>query len=445
MSTPHEDEFAPPTANSGSAGESPREHTTRGAWEPQTSWQPSQGWADDADRSSQYSQPSQSQYGSQYGQPQYDSQGQSQYGPSQYSQPSQSQYDPQGQPSYGSQYGEPGQSQYGQPYGQVAPSSYGQYGAASDQTVARTPGHRTVIPMRPLSVGDTLDATLRLLKFNPVALIVFPMIVSLVAGVITAGLTALYGEIYIADGSIRAVGSSGIAGIVTIVLSIVSATIMSLAGTRVVLAAIRGRKITLHETFSLASKKLGIFSLRVVGLTIIWMLISFVAMMVFGIIMVAFFSGANFQPESFMGVLALILIFVLIGALIAAAILARFVPSLPAMIAEDIGPIRAIRRSWTLTKGSLAYMLGTILSVVVIAWVISFAWFFLASALLSAIGTLDNGTIAAGAIAVAVMVPALLSVFITPLLTTLVNVVYVNMRFKRENFHQELLYEAANG
>ncbi|MDD7464909.1 MAG: hypothetical protein PUK59_01475 [Actinomycetaceae bacterium] len=388
-------------------------------------------------------------------------QGSPQPGYAQYDPAAQS-YPPQGyQQGYAQGYANPGAPAYAAPIppNPAAPHAggYGQFGEANAQTHHFQHGYGTVIPLRPLGIGDTLDAAFRLLKFNPVAYFVFPLIMGLIVGLFSAIFELLSGETSVltpmgsALDSAKAIAGSGT--IATIVLSFIVQIFVTIVGTRVTIASVRGQKVSLKESFALMKKRAGSTFARVLGFDAIVGAVFAVVFVIFMIVAFAaagpavfFADSATVSSDDFpvaaLGVLLLILAIFLLLYLGMMMFYLRFALAPSAIVAENIGPIRAIRRSWQLTKGSFGYLLGTVIVVTLISSVIGsvVGGFF---GIIAVVVELASSSAATSAV---VFVSSLgmsvaFSMALAPVECVLMNLIYVNMRFRRENFHLRLIQE----
>ena len=316
-------------------------------------------------------------------------------------------------------------------------------------------GYRTVIPMRPLGVGDTLDAVFRLLKFNPAAYFVFPMIISMAVALISALLTIAFGEVSTESiiGSAAGVSAS-IAGpdtFIQLLLNVLSTIAIAVVGTRITIATVRGHKVSLKESFSYIKPQFGRISLRLLGyyllitaaIIVIILVLALIVGLTAGLGFFSIFSSTTTidDPSLAAGLGAMIgfLLLLLILGVAVALFYLRFALAPSAIVVEDIGPIKAIGRSWNLTKGSFGYLLGTVLVMTIL---IAMASSLLGGivALISGLIFVGNSAAATASILVGAMGGALvLSLVVTPFESALINLLYVNMRFKRENFHLQLI------
>ncbi|MCI5825447.1 MAG: hypothetical protein MR006_02130 [Arcanobacterium sp.] len=336
---------------------------------------------------------------------------------------------------------------------------YGQFGVASAGAQSFQGGYGTVIPLRPMGIGDTLDAAFRLLKFNPVAYFVFPLIMGLIAGVLSAVFELLSGETSVMTtiGSAldAAASVAGVGTIFSTILMLVVQIFVTIVGTRVTISSVRGRKVGLKESFSYMRQQAGRLFARVLGFEAI-------VGAVFGLVAVIFFALAiavagpallliadqsAVSPDSFptqaFGILLLLLFMFALLWLALWVFYLRFALAPSAIVAEGIGPIQAIRRSWNLTKGSFGYLLGTVLVVSLIVSVVSgmvIGVFSLVAALVAMSASASATPIVTFISSVGF--PTALAIAFAPVQCVLMNLIYVNMRFRRENFHLNLIQEA---
>lgn len=360
------------------------------------------------------------------------------------------QQQPYGQPQSNNtpaSYGQPqqpyGQSQqpYGQPQPNNVPIGYGQYGAQNPQVAQRVPGWRTVIPMHPLSIGETLDAAVRIIRFNPMAFIVFPLLITLVTSLVQfiAGL---------ADGGIAISSNSDISAgalllsLIASIVAIAGTILIEMAGTRVTLKSVRGQKLDLSDTFNITKVGLGRFALRYIGLMLLVFLITLALVLVGVLIGVVVFGVAGNDGPTPGTVALLVLLYIVLGFVAWWFILARLSVTVPVMIGEDVGPITALRRSWNLTRGSVGYLTGLLLVTMALLAVIGLVSTLILGGMLVAAFAAESQGMGIGTLVVTLLWSIVVSIFLAPFLAAVTNLAYVNMRFRRENFHQQLLYEA---
>ncbi len=339
----------------------------------------------------------------------------------------------------------------------ATPTGYGQYGTPDIRTQTFTSGWKTVIPMRPLGIADTIDAIIRIVKFNPKAFFLFPLVVSLLGSTISAVLMLLTGEAALLSVLSYSETNSTtpkilISSILLLIftmgfISILEWTITQIAGTRATLASVRGYKLGMKNTWQITRPNLFSIGLRLVGLTIVLtFLLALVALIV--LILIAVLS-AIFYAVLPKGSGLLILANIIIAILVVIAFLFLLTLTIrlliaPAVVVGENGKVFAsLSRAWHLTKGSNRYLLGlTLLSILImgaISGVLSIAFNLIPLILISN----SSASVSFTAILISSLSSFLIGALLLPFTTAFINVVYVNMRFRRENFHQALLFEAS--
>lgn len=179
------------------------------------------------------------------------------------------------------------------PYGVNHNSAHnGDYGQRSYQPDmnSRVGSWRSVIPMRPMSVGETLDAAVRLIRFNPVAFIVFPLIVNLLAGAVNVVLSLALGQSTFTGMNDLGLQMPAAVSMLTAIITLAANLIVLVAGTRVTLATIRGEKLRLGDTFQLAKGQFGRLAARMFGLLLIMIAAIIVFTIIYASVILALFD-----------------------------------------------------------------------------------------------------------------------------------------------------------
>lgn len=345
---------------------------------------------------------------------------------------------------------------------QTPQQQYGQYGEANSNVQNFTSGYRTVIPMRPLGIGDTIDGVIRLLKFNPVALILFPLLVAVVFAIIDFAVSLLGGQAMLFspdiastaeltafdsfsgfDMGITSLGVFGVTTLISLLIMTVESAIISIATTRTIIASVRGYRLTLRDTWNIVRPRFWSLFLRIIALSSIVSIATFVLVMVPVIIFAVVFSMGmeSGSPNGFAAFAAVLVFFVIIFCAI--VIYLRLMIASAALVAEDCGPIKAIKRSWHLTRGSFWHIAALMLFTLIFVFVIFFVISLFTGILVGLFGYSDSTAMFIITTIIPVIGVLLVQIFIYPVFSALINLVYVNMRFKRENFHQQLLFEAS--
>ncbi|TWF76765.1 hypothetical protein FHX44_112660 [Pseudonocardia hierapolitana] len=355
--------------------------------------------------------------------------GQAGYGPGGYGQPG---YGPAayGQaPGYWTGYGQPswyGQPAYGPPgygaFGYGQPTAFGPppYGGASGGQAPR-PG---IVPLRPLAVGDLLAGAVGYIRADPLPTIGVTAAVMVVTHVIQLIVELALPRIDPADlaegrtGGLAAAAAGGfLSGIVGIVLGAALTGLLLVVLSRAVL----GQRVDVREAWQAVAHRVP----GLVGLTFL------VALAVGAIavvpVLIALVVGATGSGR----MIALGVLLVLLAVAAAAYLSVRWVLAPAAYVLEPIGVTAALGRSSRLVHGSWWRMFGIMLLsglIVVIPAVV----------VLGVFGALapepqDTGTLVRAAIAYIVV-----GTFVTPFVTGVTGLLYVDQRIRRERLDLEL-------
>lgn len=276
---------------------------------------------------------------------------------------------------------EPPASAHGPSTG-AAPEHGGVHGTPPTATAAWTaPLKPGLIPLRPLQFGDVLSATFRLLRTSPGVTVGSAIIVlagsTLFSGLIT-GLVAfaMFDRAASATATDRpalettATVVTMLTAFATVILSLAASALLQGVLTHVVQRAAVAERATFGEAWRTAIRR---------G----WPLIGYTALIGGGsLVLVAglyallllpilFIDGSSSGTAAMLGfsVLGLFGYFALLAGLLALGVKLLF--AAPAIVLEGLGPIAAIRRSWSLTKGHFWRLLGITLLVQTIASVVA--------------------------------------------------------------------------
>jgi hypothetical protein len=147
----------------------------------------------------------------------------------------------------------------------------------------------------------------------------------------------------------------------------------------------------------------------------------------------------------YLALLAQVLIYVLavVPALlclpVAAWIFIRWSVAVPALLAEGIGPVQALRRSWELTRGHWWRLFGILVVVYLLAYVVSSVLGIFALPLAILVPFVPD--VVRGA--VALTVTTLASALVAPIEYLCVVLLYFDLRVRKESFDLDQLAEAA--
>ncbi|WP_172192267.1 glycerophosphodiester phosphodiesterase [Actinomyces faecalis] len=367
-----------------------------------------------------------------------------------------------GQPGY--TYGQvqdaaaTGQQWYGgsgNPYG--APGTSGPGGFL----LAPKPG---IVPLRPLSIGEIITGAFESLRANPRAMFVPALVVMSVLGVLSALLTFLSSrqldsllslsasdlDSLAADGSEAAAGLSPVFTLGSVAGSVVTAVMMSLAGTVltgllivVVSRSVLGRLATPGEVWQRTRS-------RVWALICQSLLTSFIVYGVLAVgstvtILAAFgmFGSAGASRSTGTTVLAVLAIVIMTLATLAATVFlwVRVSMAPAVLVLENVGVITAISRSWELTRQGFWRVLG----VLALAAIIANVALSVVSGVVGTLTTVLGTVLGAFALltALSALLGALLSAVVMPFSAAVTALTYIDLRMRREGLDVELRQAAA--
>lgn len=359
-------------------------------------------------------------------------------------------------PSGGQSYGTPGYS--GQPYGGPpdirSPYSGGSYGAwPSAQPRYAAPPKPGIIPLRPLLFGEVLDGSFQAIRRNAKAMLGAGLLAQSLSAILAAVLTGVFAT---SSGSIEAwartasntdIASLGFGLMATFVLlSILSVFItVVLQGAMVVPVArsVLNQPTGFRRMLSLARPRFGSL-IRLAALLVAAVLATAI---VFVAVVVLLFS--NVRGAGALLVIPLMLAF---GAgFLWVAVKLMVAPA--AVVIEELGAFAGLRRSWKLTRGNGWRIFGITLVVGILVAVITQVVLIPASILptvLSGVVSPHGGSGQEATLAVAVgiftaVVGALVGAVGYAFQTSVMALLYMDLRMRRDGLDIALLHQLENG
>ncbi|MDR1432149.1 MAG: hypothetical protein LBI99_08520 [Propionibacteriaceae bacterium] len=283
-----------------------------------------------------------------------------------------------------------------------------------------------IVPLRPLGLGDILGGAFRAVRFAPLAMLGLTLGVLLVAQLLGSLLGLIFArESITADPGMGMFSApwSTISGLLAVMLTIV---VVNTGLTHTVAEAIAGRRVPPLEALRLMGRRmwsaLALFAL--IGLVIA------AAVVVVAIL----FEAASDSGAASAIQLLVVLVLIGVAAGLAFGVKLLFAPC--AIAVEGLGPLRAISRSWQLTRGVFWRTAGIYLLVSGIVWLAAnmiMDVFVVVGLLLLAIVTAAVGENVA--MSVIVVVATLASTVLTlPLTSAVTTLLYVDSRIRLEGY-----------
>ena len=310
-----------------------------------------------------------------------------------------------------------------------------------------------IIPLRPLTVGELFNGAFQAVRVNPQTMFGFAFAIMAVVGLVqaffasssTSSLTRALSSgdtedlVYSLGGSMGSFVTSGLTLLATAFLSgMLALTVWD---------AVLGRKSSPADAWHrfsprfvpvlLATLLIGIIEFVVIVLVLL------VFMIPFFLVVVNAASARSYDSASAGIGGALSIIFLMIVALIVVACFftVKFAFTSSAVVLEGLGPVDAIKRSWSLSKGSFWRILGRILLIGVVIGLISSVLGGIVGAIL---GVGANAADSVGMlVAFSDFVSALLSAVVIPVQSSFYTLMYLDERMRKENLAPMIAQEAS--
>ncbi|WP_069387484.1 DUF7544 domain-containing protein [Cellulosimicrobium cellulans] len=361
-----------------------------------------------------------------YGQGQY-----GQYGQGQYGQPSAGQY---GQGQYGQ--GQYGQGQYGQ--GQPGYGMPAGFGGAPYVPPSSKPG---IIPLRPLTLGEIFDGSFGAIRHNPRVMLGMSTLVVVVATIVGALLGYAFSG-YVADLFFALPSEAGLGGLesqfATMYSTLVGTGITTALATPIVSGlltvsigqSVIGRRATVAEVWSQVGRR----AWFLVGFTL---LLGLALVLLVTVLVLLAALGFSVDP-AVGGVTVLLAIPVYVVLVVWVGVRTGLVP--PALALERQPFWATVARAWRLTRGSFWRLFGIYLLAYVAIYIVT----QIIVTPFSLVGTIALG---AGQAFVGNLVTtlgvAVSTVALTLFLGSVVALLYIDVRMRREGLDVELAAAAS--
>lgn len=374
--------------------------------------------------------------------------------PEQPAQPQQAQQ-PWGAPEQAQQpWGAPQQpAQPQQQWGAAPQPDAAWQGTQAQGGTAWTVAQPGIIPLRPLTVGELFNGAFQAVRVNPQTMFGFAFAIMAIVGLVEAffassSTSSLTRALTSGDSQdlVSSLGSS-MGSFVTSGLSMLATAFLSGMLALTVWDAVLGRKSSPADAWHRFSPRF----VPVLLATLLIGVIEFVAiMLVLLVFMIPFFlvvvnaASARSYDSASAGIGgAFAIIFLMIVALIVVACFftVKFAFTSSAVVLEGLGPVDAIKRSWSLSKGSFWQILGRI-------WLIGIVTGLISTVLGAVVGAiLGVGANAADSVGMLVafsaFLSALLSAVVIPVQSSFYTLMYLDERMRKENLAPMIAQEAS--
>ena len=310
-----------------------------------------------------------------------------------------------------------------------------------------------IIPLRPLTVGELFNGAFQAVRVNPQTMFGFAFAIMAIVGLVEAffassSTSSLTRALTSGDSQdlVSSLGSS-MGSFVTSGLSMLATAFLSGMLALTVWDAVLGRKSSPADAWHRFSPRF----VPVLLATLLIGVIEFVAiMLVLLVFMIPFFlvvvnaASARSYDSASAGIGgAFAIIFLMIVALIVVACFftVKFAFTSSAVVLEGLGPVDAIKRSWSLSKGSFWQILGRI-------WLIGIVTGLISTVLGAVVGAiLGVGANAADSVGMLVafsaFLSALLSAVVIPVQSSFYTLMYLDERMRKENLAPMIAQEAS--
>ena len=310
-----------------------------------------------------------------------------------------------------------------------------------------------IIPLRPLTVGELFNGAFQAVRVNPQTMFGFAFAIMAVVGLVQAFIASSSSSSLTralssgdTDDLVYSLGSS-MGSFVTSGLTLLATAFLSGMLALTVWDAVLGRKSSPADAWHRFSPRF----VPVLLATLLIGIIEFVAIVVvllvflipFFLVVVNTASARSYDSASAGIGGALSIIFLMIVALIVIAcfLTVKFAFTSSAVVLEGLGPVDAMKRSWSLSKGSFWRILGRI-------WLIGIVTTLITSVLGAVVGAiLGVGANAAESlgllVAFSAFVSALLSAVVIPVQSSFYTLMYLDERMRKENLAPMIAQEAS--
>jgi len=310
-----------------------------------------------------------------------------------------------------------------------------------------------IIPLRPLTVGELFNGAFQAVRVNPQTMFGFAFAIMAVVGLVqaffasssTSSLTRALSSgdtedlVYSLGNSMGSFVTSGLTMLATAFLSgMLALTVWD---------AVLGRKSSPADAWHRFSPRfvpvlLATFLIGIIEFVAI-VVILLVFMIPFVLVVVNAASARSYDSASagIGGAFAIIFLMIVALIVIACFLTVKFAFTSSAVVLEGLGPVDAMKRSWSLSKGSFWRILGRI-------WLIGIVTGLISAVLGGIVGAiLGVGAAAADSVGMLVafsaFLSALLSAVVIPVQSSFYTLMYLDERMRKENLAPMIAQEAS--
>jgi hypothetical protein len=226
-----------------------------------------------------------------------------------------------------------------------------------------------IIPLRPLGLGEILDGAFQACRRNPLSTfgtaILFQVVVAVLTVLLTLGITgslATFDPFTASSAEVTGLVASALS-VGSVLILLTSAGVLILQGVLIIpiARAVLDERTGFAELWRLAGRRI----LPLIGLGAILFLLWTVSIVVLVLILV----GLSLALED--AAVAIVVIGVLAALVVAVWLNIKWIMAPAALMLEGVGPIAALRRSWTLTTGNWWRTFGILVLTAIIVSIIT--------------------------------------------------------------------------
>ena len=310
-----------------------------------------------------------------------------------------------------------------------------------------------IIPLRPLTVGELFNGAFQAVRVNPQTMFGFAFAIMAVVGLVQAffassSTSSLTRALSSGDTNdlVYSLGNS-MGSFVTTGLTMLATAFLSGMLALTVWDAVLGRKSSPADAWHRFSPRfvpvlLATFLIGIIEFVAI-VVILLVFMIPFVLVVVNAASARSYDSASagIGGAFAIIFLMIVALIVIACFLTVKFAFTSSAVVLEGLGPVDAMKRSWSLSKGSFWRILGRI-------WLIGIVTGLISAVLGGIVGAiLGVGAAAADSVGMLVafsaFLSALLSAVVIPVQSSFYTLMYLDERMRKENLAPMIAQEAS--